>query len=151
MWSAGRQIQLPHVHSINLLIFIFPAYPTAASMVHLRVLFMDASFARGAWLGAGSPLAVLQLFMLLKFVCGLFWMSGVLCRFKESLQRNRRSQDSLLDRFVSLDKSIQVLINLVLPLRPIVHHLQWKDAWAVFCICIILNRLCSDCELQACL
>lgn len=64
--------------------------------------------------------------MLLKFVCGFFWMSGVLCRFKESLQCSRRSQDAFLDRFVSLDKSILVPINHLLPLRPIVHRLQWK-------------------------
>lgn len=53
-------------------------------------------------------------------------MSGVLCRFKENLHCSRRSQDTVLDRFVSLDTSIQVLINHLLPLRPIVLPLQWK-------------------------
>lgn len=81
---------------------------------------MDVSCARGAWLGAGSSLAVLQLLCCWSLF-GLFWMSGVLCRFKESLPCSRRSQDTLLDRCVSLDKSINLL-----PLRPIVHRLQWK-------------------------
>lgn len=105
---------------IYLFIFFLPANPTLPPYPWSTSMGAFYGCTRGAWLGTGSHLAVSQLLCCWSLY-GLLWMSGVLCRFKESLRRSGRSQDALLDRFVSLDKSLQVFINHLLPLRPIVH------------------------------